>query len=62
LKICSNSADGLTNPKGSEVPAAKAKSKDKTLKIFPGGYHELINDLDREEVLELICQWIKNRM
>jgi alpha-beta hydrolase superfamily lysophospholipase len=61
LLLIHGSADGLTNPKGSEMLAEKAKSKDKTLKIIPSGYHELINDSDREEVLELICQWIKNR-
>jgi len=62
LLLIHGSADGLTNPKGSEMLAEKAKSKDRTLNIFPGGYHELINDSDREEVLELICQWIKNRL
>jgi alpha-beta hydrolase superfamily lysophospholipase len=56
------SADGLTNPKGSEILAEKARSKDKTLKIFPGGYHELINDLDREEVMSLIVDWVKGRI
>ncbi|REG83432.1 alpha/beta hydrolase [Algoriphagus antarcticus] len=54
--------DGLTNPKGSELLFQKAVSTDKAIRIFPGGYHELINDLDREEVMELICQWIKIRM
>jgi len=62
ILLIHGSADGLTNPKGSEMLAEKAKSKDKTLKIFPGEYHELNNDSDREEVLELICQWIKKRM
>ncbi|WPR76483.1 alpha/beta hydrolase [Algoriphagus sp. NG3] len=56
------SADELTNPKGSGLLFAKAASSDKTLKIFPGGYHELINDLDREEVMELIVKWIKDRI
>jgi len=56
------SADGLTNPKGSEMLAGKAKSKDKTLQIFPGGYHELINDSDREKVMNLIVDWIKDRI
>ncbi|WP_339699456.1 lysophospholipase [Algoriphagus aquimarinus] len=54
--------DGLTNPKGSELLFEKAKSLDKTLRIFPGGYHELINDLDREEVMKLIVNWIENRI
>jgi alpha-beta hydrolase superfamily lysophospholipase len=56
------SADGLTNPKGSKILSEKAKSKDKTLKIFPGGYHELINDLDREEVMDVIIRWLKERI
>ena len=56
------SDDGLTNPKGSELLFEKAKSADKTLKIFPGGYHELINDLDRDEVMNLIVNWIEIRL
>ncbi|MEB2785070.1 alpha/beta hydrolase [Algoriphagus persicinus] len=56
------SADGLTNPKGSEMLFEKASSSDKTLRIFPGGYHELINDLDREEVMKLIVSWISDRI
>ncbi|SFT86485.1 Lysophospholipase, alpha-beta hydrolase superfamily [Algoriphagus locisalis] len=61
LLLIHGSDDGLTNPKGSKLLFKKAKSSDKTLKIFPGGYHELINDLDREEVMDLIVNWIKER-
>ncbi|UZD24114.1 alpha/beta hydrolase [Algoriphagus halophytocola] len=61
LLLIHGSDDGLTNPKGSELLFKKAKASDKTLKIFPGGYHELINDLDREEVMDLIVNWIKER-
>lgn len=56
------SDDGLTNPKGSELLFEKAESSDKTLEIFPGGYHELINDLDREEVMKLIVSWVSERI
>lgn len=55
-------ADRLTNPKGSELLAQKAKSADKTLRIFPGGYHELINDSDREEVMKVIVDWVEKRI
>lgn len=55
-------ADRLTNPKGSELLAQKAKSTDKTFKIFPGAYHELINDLDREEVMKDIVGWVEKRI
>lgn len=54
--------DGLTNPKGSELLFEKAVSTDKAIRIFQGGYHELINDLDREEVMELMLDWIANRI
>jgi len=54
--------DGLTNPKGSELLFQKAVSTDKAIRIFPGGYHELINDLDREEVMKLIVNWVEDRI
>ncbi len=62
LLLMHGDADKLTNHKGSELLAEKAISKDKTFKIFPGGYHELINDLDREEVMQLIVDWVKARI
>ncbi|MHA7128142.1 alpha/beta hydrolase [Algoriphagus namhaensis] len=54
--------DLLTNPKGSQILAEKAASSDKTLRLFEGGYHELLNDLDQEEVLDVICKWIQDRI
>ncbi|GMQ26773.1 alpha/beta hydrolase [Algoriphagus sp. oki45] len=55
-------ADRLTNPKGSELLAQKAKSKDKTFLTFPGGYHELINDLDREKAMQVMVDWVEERI
>jgi alpha-beta hydrolase superfamily lysophospholipase len=54
--------DGLTNPKGSELLAEKASSQDKTLVLFPGGYHELIHDLESREVIDLVSTWIQDRI
>jgi alpha-beta hydrolase superfamily lysophospholipase len=62
LLLIHGSADGLTNPKGSEILMEAAKSKDKTLRVFPGGYHELINDSDQEEVMDVIVRWFKERI
>ncbi|RAI88286.1 alpha/beta hydrolase [Algoriphagus yeomjeoni] len=56
------SADSLTNPKGSEILFERARSKDKILRVFPGGYHELINDSNREEVIDVIIRWLKERI
>lgn len=54
--------DGLTNPKGSELFIQKAQSEDKTLRLFPGGYHELIHDHDREELIQTVVDWVKERL
>lgn len=55
-------ADRLTNPKGSELLFEKAKTDAKTLQLFPGAYHELLNDTDREEVLEKTLNWLKMQL
>ncbi len=62
LLLIHGSADDFTNPKGSEMLAERAGSIDKTLKIFPGGYHELINDSDQDEVMDVIIRWIRERI
>jgi alpha-beta hydrolase superfamily lysophospholipase len=40
----------------------KAQSEDKTLKLFPGGYHELIHDLEAEEMIQTVVEWIGERV
>jgi alpha-beta hydrolase superfamily lysophospholipase len=61
LLVFHGTADGLTNPKGSEDFVEKARSQDKTLVLFPGGYHELIHDLQSQEMVDLVADWIKER-
>lgn len=60
--VVHGTADGLTNPKGSELFMEKAQSEDKTLKLFPGAYHELIHDLEAEEMIQTVVEWIKERV
>lgn len=60
--ILHGDADRLTNPKGSQLLFEKASSKDKTLEIFPGGYHELIRDLEAERYQTLILDWLEKRI
>lgn len=59
--VVHGTADGLTNPKGSELFMEKSQSEDKTLKLFPGGYHELIHDIDSEETIQTVVEWIEKR-
>ena len=41
---------------------AHAGSKDKTLKLYEGHYHDLLNDLGKEEVFSDILAWIEARL
>jgi acylglycerol lipase len=50
-------ADTLAMCGGSTYLHEHIASTDKTLKIFAGGYHELFNDLPREEVLQDVVAW-----
>lgn len=39
-----------------------ATSADKTLKVYEGGYHDLLNDVVREKVLGDIVAWLSKRL
>ena len=40
----------------------KAGSKDKTLKLYEGHYHDLLNDIGKEQVMGDIKAWIEARL
>jgi alpha-beta hydrolase superfamily lysophospholipase len=50
------SDDNLTSPQASKEFAGKTNMVE--LKIWEGGYHELHNELFREEVFKYIMRWI----
>ena len=54
--------DHATVCKGSEFFYAHAGSADKTLKLYEGHYHDLLNDIGKEEVLADIVGWIEARL
>jgi acylglycerol lipase len=37
-------------------------AKDKALKIYPGGYHELLNDLEKDFVAVELFAWLESRI
>jgi alpha-beta hydrolase superfamily lysophospholipase len=53
--------DRATNPEGSKRFAAMIASSDKRLVLYPDGRHELLNDLDRDAVMEEILSWLMER-
>ena len=62
LLILHGTADKAAKPSGSQTFYDTAGSKDKTLKLYEGHYHDLLNDIGREEVLGDIVQWIEARV
>lgn len=55
------SEDRLTAPGGSELVVARAASADKTLRLWPGLKHEIFNEPERAEVLEVLASWLGER-
>jgi acylglycerol lipase len=60
--ILHGSADKATKPDGSRRFYDNAGSADKTLKIYEGHFHDLLNDLGKEEVMADIQGWIDARI
>lgn len=54
------SADALTSPEGSAEFVERARGRAE-LSIVPGGYHELLNEPDREEHAHKLLQWFNQR-
>jgi alpha-beta hydrolase superfamily lysophospholipase len=55
-------ADKVTKPGGSQLFYDTAGSRDKTLKLYEGHVHDLLNDLDKEQVMADITGWINARV
>jgi len=57
-------ADGIALAEGSREFFQGLSSKDKTLKIYPGFYHETMNEPlgDRKQVISDILNWIKKHV
>ncbi|HXB95673.1 MAG TPA: lysophospholipase [Puia sp.] len=60
--ILHGTSDKATKPSGSQQFFDTTGSADKTLKFYQGGYHDLLNDLDKEVVVGDILQWIAERV
>ena len=60
--ILHGTADKVTKPGGSQLFFDTAGSKDKTLKLYEGHAHDLLNDIGREQVMTDIREWIGARL
>ena len=60
--ILHGTVDKNTNPSGSQHFYDRVGSADKTLKLYEGGFHDLLNDLDKSVVMQDIQDWIDSRL
>lgn len=61
LYLFHGAEDRITDPEGTKTLYERAPSEDKTLRLFEGGLHETLNDLDRETVLQELSDWLEAR-
>ncbi len=61
LLVLHGEGDRLTMPGGSKKLHADSSSSDKTLKLYPELYHELIHEPEKEMVMGDIANWILER-
>jgi alpha-beta hydrolase superfamily lysophospholipase len=62
LFILHGTQDKATKPSGSQFFYDNAGSNDKTLKLYDGAYHDVLNDLGKEKAMADIVQWISSHL
>lgn len=62
LLIMHGTADKVTVPHGSQMFYDGAGAADKTLKLYAVHFHDLLNDVGKEEVMDDLVAWIAARV
>lgn len=62
LYVIHGTADSLAPLAGGRMLHAGAASSDKTLREYEGGYHELLNEGERELVMTSLGDWLTKRL
>ncbi|MFC1943211.1 alpha/beta hydrolase [Chloroflexota bacterium] len=62
ILIMHGTADRLSDPRGSEILYARVSSRDKTLNLYDGFYHEIFNEPGHKEVFADMEAWLASRM
>lgn len=62
MLLLHGSEDSLAAPQGSQFIEAHLGSRDKTLKIYPGLYHEIFNEPEQREVLRDVTDWLEGHL
>ena len=62
LLVLHGTADEITPPEGSKELVARASSKDKTLKLYDGLWHDLLHEPERAKVTADVIAWLDARL
>lgn len=60
--IMQGDEDRLSNPEGSDILFQNISSTDKTLKRYPGLFHEIFNEPERATVFNDMRVWLESRL
>lgn len=58
ILIMQGTADQIASPEGSQTLFDSVSSQDKTLKLYEGLYHEILNEPEKETVIKDILEWL----
>jgi len=62
LLMLHGEADRVNLPSGSRSFIARVRIPDKQLIVYPGGFHELHNDLDKDRELTDLTRWLREHI
>lgn len=62
ILILHGTEDRLCNPEGSQMLYDLVGSRDKTLKLYEGFYHEVFNEPEREKVMADVEAWLSTHL
>jgi acylglycerol lipase len=57
--VYAGDSDAIADPDATRAVYERIASKDKTLKMYAGGYHELMNDTGKADVLKALGEWLE---
>jgi acylglycerol lipase len=61
LLVMHGGSDSLTAPAGSRMVHERASSSDKTLEVYDGLWHEILNEPEKERVISEMIEWLDAR-
>jgi acylglycerol lipase len=62
LLVLHGSDDQVTDPKGSQELHDRASSKHKHIILYPGLLHDILFEVEKEEITEDIIRWLNERL